>query len=471
MRIVWMSVLAGGLVGVGALAQEKPGGGAAPKPGTVYADKPDVRIIENPDSAPMPKPFIVRRPGFDGDWAPKKFDFDFAPKMASTWAQFAFQADRDMDRATAQANRQYERGRRSIDKREWDAAVANFIEVIATGKGSQDAAMYWKAFALGKLGRTSEAVASLDELVKVHPQSRWLNDARALKAEISQAAGRPLSPENAADDEMKLMALNGLLHSDPERSIPLLEKLLERRSSPQLQERALFVLSQSDNTRARDIVVKVAKGSSNPDLQMKALRSLGIYGGKDNRQILADVYASSNDLPVKQAILNSFMVSGERDRLLQIAKSDANVTLRKDAIHWLGTMGASSQLADLYAAESSPEVRGRIMHAIFVSGNSAKMIEFAKTEKDPKLRNQAIHHLGTMKSAETAAALVSLYGSSSELDSKRQVLHSLFVQGSAKQIVEIARKEPNVELKKQAVQHLSNMRSKEATDFLEELLK
>ena len=115
-----------------------------------------------------------------------------------------------------------------------------------------------------------------------------------MKAEIAQAAGKKLAPEDAADDEMKLMAINSLMQSDPERSVPLLEKLLQRPSSPRLRERALFVLSQSDSPKAREIVARVAKGGANPDLQRMAVRNLGIYGGKQNRQLLAEVYAATS---------------------------------------------------------------------------------------------------------------------------------------------------------------------------------
>ena len=386
-------------------------------------------------------------------------------------AQKSNVSGRDRDGSDDRSNRDYERGRRALDKREWDAAIAQFTEVAAAGRSNADAALYWKAFALGKLGRQAEASATLDSIAKLHPQSRWLNDAKALQAEIAQAAGRPVSPENANDDELKLMALNGLMQSDPERSIPLLEKLLERRMSPQLQERALFVLSQSDSARAREIVTRVAKGGSNPELQLKAVRSLGIYGSKANREALASIYGSSSDVAVKQAVLHSFMVSGERDRILQAAKSDANPELRKSAIHWLGTMGAGTQLAEMYSSESDADTRMHILRALFISGNSGKIIDLAKTEKDPKLRLRAIDHLGTMRSADTAAALMSLYTADVATDVRKAVLRALFVQGSAQQLVDLGRKETNPELRKTIVQHLSNMRSKEATEFLMELLK
>lgn len=54
---------------------------------------------------------------------------------------------------------------------------------------------------------------------------------------------------------------------------------------------------------------------------------------------------------------------------------------------------------------------------------------------------------------------------------KEQIIRSLGSQGAGKQLVEIARNEKDIELKKQAITWLGRMRnSKEATDYLAELL-
>lgn len=374
------------------------------------------------------------------------------------------------DRAMEQAEREYERGSRALDKREWDEAVSRFDAAAASGWAKADGALYWKAYALAKLGRQADAKMALDLLSRNHAQSRWLNDAKALAVEMAQSAGKPIRPEEETDNDIKLMAINSLLQTDPERSIPLLEKLLQNQSSPRLRERALFVLSQSDSPKAREVVARVAKGQFNPDLQMKAVQSLGVFGGKQNQQLLTDIYSSSSDPAIKRQVLRSFMVSGAREPLLAAAKSDASPEMRMQAIQLLGAMGASSQLSDLYASETNAEVRARLLQGLQSSGNTQKLIEVAKAENDPKLRSRAIQLLGTIRSPEVADALAGMYASS-DSEGKNQVLRALFVQGNAKQLVEIARKETNPELKKAAVQHLSHMKSKEATDYLVELLK
>jgi HEAT repeat protein len=371
------------------------------------------------------------------------------------------------DRAERNAERDYQRALKALDQRKWEEAIAALREV---GKPRGDAALYWTSYAQNKLGRRDQALLAIQTLINTYPTSAWLNDAKALELEVKQAAGQAVSPESETDEELKLMALNSLMNSDPERSLPLLEGLLKRSSSPQLKERALFVLSQNRSPKAREIVMQIAKGGSNPDLQRRAVRNLGIHGGKENRQALMEIYPTARH-EIKRDILRSFMTSGERDYLLNVAKTDQNPELRREAIHLLGTMGAQTSLAELYGAESSTEVKAAIMHAMFISGNSDKLIELARTEKDQKLRLDAIHKLGTMGREKTADALTSLYASDADVEVRKRILHSLFIQNSARQLVDIARKETNLELKKQAVHWLSLTKSKEATDYLLELLK
>ena len=70
----------------------------------------------------------------------------------------------------------------------------------------------------------------------------------------------------------------------------------------------------------------------------------------------------------------------------------------------------------------------------------------------------------------TAAVLTSMYPSEPDPETRRQVLHALFLQNNASALVQIARTEKDPELRKAAVHWLSLTRSKEATDFLLEIL-
>lgn len=366
---------------------------------------------------------------------------------------------------------QYRRGQRALDAREWERAIEAFSEVVDRGSQRVDGALYWRAYAQHKAGRRDEALASLAKLQKEHASSAWLNDARALEAEVRRASGQPLSPEQETDEDLKLLALNSLVHSDPERSLPILEKLIQSAGSPKLKERALFVLAQSRTPRAMELLSQVAKGGANPDLQLKAVEYLGIFGGKENRQVLGEIYSSTKSTDVKRRVLQSYMVSKDKERLLAAARSESSPELRGEASHFLGAMGAKDELWQLYQSEQAPEVRERMLQGLFVSKSADKLLEVARTEKDPKLRRTAIQLLGATRQTEAGEALVTMYGSEQDKGVRREILQALFVQQNVKGLIDVARKESDLELKREAVRWLSSMKSKEAADYLIELLK
>jgi len=373
------------------------------------------------------------------------------------------------EQAASKEDEAYDRGTEALDAERWDRAIEAFDAVVRMAGRRADAGLYWRAYALNKAGRAADALAAVAQLRKSAPRSKWLNDARALELEIRQRSGQGTPPEAEGDEDLKLMALNGLLNTDSERALPLLEKFLTGNGSAKLRERALFVLSQSDSPRAREIVVRIARGQQSPELQETAIRYLGLFGGEASKQALADLYQSSSDVSVRKAVLQSFMVSGQKARVLAAARGEKSEELRKSAIHLLGVMGAQPELWEMYQAEPSVEVKKTILHAMFVGGGSDRLTEVARTEKNPDLRKAAIHSLGVMGD-QTGPVLLSIYASDPDREIRKQILHALFVQGNVKALIQIARTEKDPELRKQAVSHLSHMGSKEATDFLVELL-
>jgi len=66
--------------------------------------------------------------------------------------------------------------------------------------------------------------------------------------------------------------------------------------------------------------------------------------------------------------------------------------------------------------------------------------------------------------------VVQIYASDSDPEVKKKVINALFLGGDAKPLVDLARKETDPELKKAIVSQLSLMHSKEAMDYLIELL-
>jgi len=384
-------------------------------------------------------------------------------------AKIQREQEREKARQEREAERVYQQAKKLADKGQWEEALKAFDEASQKGGVRADGALYWKAYAQNKLNQQAEALSTLAELKKSFPDSSWMKVARELEAEIRRA-GRQQSddPGSQTDEELKLLAINSLLHTDPEKALPILMKLLEGNASPRIKEKALFVLSQSGSDKAREIVASFARGKSNPELQLKSLEYLALFGGKESRQVLADVYASTSEKKIKKAILGFFMIGGERDRLLAAAKGEKDADLRGEAIGQLGVLRARAELFEMYQAESEVKVKKKILDALFVGGAADKISDLAQNEKDAVLRRAAIEKLGLMEG--TTATLLKMYANEKEKEIRKKVIEALFLQGDAKAIVDIARKETDPELKKKAIEQLSIMNSKEGSEYFEEIL-
>jgi HEAT repeat protein len=396
-----------------------------------------------------------------------------APTVQANWNLTDDRAERDRDRAAQKADKEedvYDSATDALDDHDWRRAAASFRKVAEMHAAHADAALYWLAYAQEKFGARSEALSTLLQLQRTYPKSKWIEDGKTLEVEIRQSAGQQIEPEHVDDEDVKLMAINGLMNSDPDRAIPILEGILNGSQPVKLKDRALFVLSQSGSQHALDIVARTAK-SGPPDLRNRALRYLGIMGGDRNRAILADIYNSTNDLSVKKSVLKSYMVSGDRARLLALAKGESNPELRADAVMQLGVIGARDELSELYNSEPSVEVRKKILQAMFIGGNTEKLAEIARNEKVFELKLAAIRNLGILGGGKSGDLLISLYNTDSRPEVRKAVIESLFIQGNARTLITLARAEKDREMKHQILQKLSVMGSKEATDYLIEFLK
>src|SRR5215470_288304 len=230
----------------------------------------------------------------------------------------------------------YDDGRENLDDEQYEKAVGKFSQLAQMNGPQTDAALYWKAYAQNREGKKDAALASIVDLKKRFPQSRWKKDGEALEIEVRSSTGGKPNPEAQSDEELKLLALQGLMNSDPEKAIPLVEKILNGTSSPRVKSKALFVLAQNGSPQSQEMIAKIAKGQSNPDLQRKAVEYLAIFGGKRAGKTLAEIYASTTDAGVKQAVIKSYIISGDKEQLAALAKSEPHAELRKAAIRNLG---------------------------------------------------------------------------------------------------------------------------------------
>jgi hypothetical protein len=425
-----------------------------------------------------------------------------------------------------EANQAYERGRQALDRGSWQEAIDAF-EIAAEDDALADAGLYWQAYAYSRIPDAKRALELVAALESRFPKSAWRDDAQALAAQMRGGSARGASSD---DEDLKLMALNGLMQADEEAAIPILEEFLTSEKSARLKERALFVLAQSESEKAHAILARVARGERDPELQRQAIRYLGVHGSDRGLALLADLYRDLSSTEARATVLGSFMIAGDEKRLLDLAKNEPDSELRGRAIQLLGTMDASAELWELYQretaedvkekmlqafmvagdeehllavardprqseelrgsaiqllgaegaeealwqlfqGESSLETKKQILHALFVAGDHQKIAQVATDKaQPPEIRRAAIHNLG-VSGEEAVPALLGLYRSETDREVKKQVLEALFINDAVKELIEIARAESDPELKRRAVEKISLIGSKEAKEFLMEILR
>ena len=379
-------------------------------------------------------------------------------------------SDREQDRAD-RLQELYENGREALDDNRYQQAEDKFNQLAAMNGPQTDAALYWKAYAQNQQAKKDSALATIAEFKRRFPNSSWLKDIKALEYEVPRGtAAKPL-PENQSDEDLKILALQGVMNSDPDRAIPILEKRLNGPGSPKEKSKVLFVLAQSGSPKAIEVLANIARGQSNPELQRKAVEYLGMFGGAKSHQLLGQIYSSSADVSVRRAVLRSYMMSGDKQDLFNAAKTEKDENVKRDAIRQLGLVGGQAELEQLYQTEPSVDVRREILQGFFLAGDVQKLVQAAQNEKDAELRRTAVRNLGLIGGDASASALQSIYARETDRNLKEEVLNAYFLQGNAKALVAIARSEKDPELKKVAVQKLSLMNSKEGNDYLMELLE
>ena len=374
-----------------------------------------------------------------------------------------------------QANGTYNSGLNYLSRNQYDRAITAFDRVIAQKGSRADASLHWKAFAQFRLGQTDEALATIAQLRKDYPQSRYLNDAKALEADVRKRAGQPIDPNAALDDQIKLLAIQGIQNADPERAIPLLEGVLNATNALPVKRNALYVLALSDQPRAREILLSYAKGAGNPDLQIEAIRYLtSNRNSKTSGDELRQIYESTQDVNVRMAIINAFRSSGNRGALAYIAGTrTAPITVRSSAIRGLSSIGGPQDLYGLYEKETSKDLKLQIVSALGSMQALEQLNQVIRLEKDPDVRRSAVRALGRMKTDQTGKMHADMYGTEQDVETRRAVIAALSAQNNAEALVAIARKEQSLELKRDIVKRLSDLapKSKVAADFLMEIIK
>ena len=416
--------------------------------------------------------------------------------------------------APDRADSLYRAGRTAIDNRDYRRAATVLQQMTVRYPQADRAgdALYWRSWALYQLGSNSnrgdldDAMASLERyMTKYGKNARMADDAtdlygriRAAQAKLgdARAAGDVAkSAENlrqprgctgsAADDQMRIAALDGLLSMNSEDAIPILKDVLKQRDAcrTELRKRAVWLISQKRATDVVSTLLDVARNDPSTEVRGEAIFWLSQTKGEQAIPALDSVLFSSSDMELRKKAL--FALSQQRDEraraALKRAAEDEKMPedVRGDAIFWLG-QGRTLDLEyfkTLFRKTKNEDLRNRILTSAGQSSApeaSAWLLDIARDKSfDTETRKQAIFWASQKRTVDLEQLSAIYEQSRGDTDFQQ---HLLFIYSQRREtaavdkLMTIAKSDPNTELRKQALFWLGQKNDPRVRQFLRDMI-
>ncbi|HEX8163128.1 MAG TPA: HEAT repeat domain-containing protein [Pyrinomonadaceae bacterium] len=283
---------------------------------------------------------------------------------------------------------------------------------------------------------------------------------------------------------VRLTAIHRLGEEGGESVLGDLMSIYQSDQDMQVKQQVLHALSEMEGARPRALLVEVARNASeNQQLRLTAIHWLGEREDSAFAD-LAQIYDADRSQQVRAQILHSFSEMKDpraTQKLIETARSSDDAQLRASAIHWLGERGSDAvvdELMRIYESDQSQQVKMQILHSFSEMENPrarAKLMEAARSGSDLQLRAAAIRWLiDEGDTPQTVDLLVGLYDSEKDNQVRSSILHALSEskqKGALRKLMEVARRDPSIEMRKMAIHWIGESRDPEALRFLEEILK
>jgi HEAT repeat protein len=259
----------------------------------------------------------------------------------------------------------FQEAKKAVYNKEWQKAVEQFKKITENFSKSKwaDESLYWLGYSLNKMTQdlqnleeiraiNEQALKNLDALKQQYPTSQWIDDARLLTVEIAEEmVARGLKEykryiikgiKEDDDIEMKVVALDALMHMDKEKAFPMVERIIRDSKIQELRAKAIFILAQMRDPRVIPLLVEVALKDSDSKVKEQAIFWLGQIRSPESLKQLLKIYdsAAEADVALKKKIIFSISQSGEEKaikELINIYKKEKDVELKKQIIFWLGS--------------------------------------------------------------------------------------------------------------------------------------
>ncbi len=365
-------------------------------------------------------------------------------------------------------------------------------------------ALYWQAFNLYRVGgerNLDRALRALERQREAYEGASTIRNGEAMQlaTRIRGQLARLGDPDAAAaiaegaqdpcdtpEQEMRMAALNALLHMDAEQAVPILEGVLERRDacSAELRRKATFLLSQHETPETVDILLDVAENDPDLEVQQQAVFWLSEVDDERAVEALEGVLrrAADEELAKRAAFALAQHESARAAAAMRQAAENEqfSVELRKQVIFWLGQAEEGMRenvefLQNLFGRLQNQELKERVLFAVAesdVRDAAGWLMDVALDEQqDMEIRKRALFWAG--ESGAPIEQLVQLYDRMQDREVKERLLfvYSQRDESAAlDKLIDVARNEPDTELRKKAIFWLGQSDDPRAAEALMEII-
>jgi len=357
-------------------------------------------------------------------------------------------------------------------------------------------ALYWKAFALHRLGGDAdleEALSTLETAREEYPDHLpsdlegleiRINGALAKRGKASSAEKVQRAAEGDRSMEEKMAALNALLQMDAERAVPILRKVLQRTDSEneELRKHALFLLAQHSGQESTDLLLGAARQDPSTEVRKTAVFWLSQSDNPESVRLLEEVLRNDPNPEIRKSALFAISQTGDakaRETLRAVATDKAQSTeVRAEAIFWIGqTEGNNVELLSSFFRDlSDRELQDKVIFSMSQQSGPQAATWLMNVAKDPsvdiELRKSALFWFGQREELDIAD-LRQLFQSSNEMELKEQII---FVaaqnekEGGVDFMLELLRTSKEPEIREKALFWLGQSSDPRALDAIEEII-
>jgi len=219
-----------------------------------------------------------------------------------------------------------------------------------------------------------------------------------------------------------------------------------------------------EDSKALEVEIRQSSGQhievrrlSDVDEKLIALSGLMDVDPDQGVRVGEEILRTTDVAKVKDGVLFVFSQSGYPQAIsivTKTAKDTKSPELQKRAVRYLAIVGGDETkkaLNEVYATSKDVVVRRAVMKAYLITGDRVQLLTLAKTEPNVDLRADAVTQLGALGAKNE---LVDLYKNEPTTPIRKRIIQAMFMSGDFDKLLEIAKTEKNPELRGAAIRNI-----------------